>query len=181
MTFNPTEHPRATDGTFAEKTGASPEVTLADSLSRFSADDVVPLDKVDWDEPVYLSADRVDSWRWADVTVSKVSDTAYDITAYRTLPGDTSDEYEQFLDHEYNATFEKHPSSGALYVAFSSRYDTIDHPGDLTEADVRLLVSEATAVYDRDDSFDGGQGYFGGPISTKYWAWREKFYPEDED
>ena len=28
MTFNPAEHPRATDGTFAEKVGASPEIAL---------------------------------------------------------------------------------------------------------------------------------------------------------
>ncbi len=38
MTFNETEHPRATDGTFTDKVGAAPEVTLAD--------EGVPLDDI---------------------------------------------------------------------------------------------------------------------------------------
>lgn len=178
MTFDPNAHPRDTSGQFAEKTGAAPEVDLAESLSRFSADDTVPLEDVDWDVPAYVPAANVDPNGAQDVVVQKVSDTAYDIIAYRPLPGDTSDEYEQFLDHEYNATFEKHPQTGGLYVAFASRYDTIDHPGDLTEADVRLLAAESAGVYDRDNSLP--DGLHGAGVS-KYWAWREKFYTEDED
>ncbi len=36
MTFNETEHPRATDGKFAEKTGAAPDVTLADPYGEMT-------------------------------------------------------------------------------------------------------------------------------------------------
>lgn len=48
MTFDPSEHPRSTDGTFAEKVGAAPELTLDDTaaareaLAEYLNDSVTP-------------------------------------------------------------------------------------------------------------------------------------------
>lgn len=47
MTFDASEHPRATDGKFAEKLGASPEVSLSPVFERSQARAVQPGDLVD--------------------------------------------------------------------------------------------------------------------------------------
>ena len=43
MSFDPSQHPRATDGTFAEKTGASPELALTPTIEFQES----PLDEAD--------------------------------------------------------------------------------------------------------------------------------------
>lgn len=61
MTFNPVDHPRATDGTFAEKVGASPEIALPrdEGMGIIYTDlDVLQYAKDYYDEDWETSEDR---------------------------------------------------------------------------------------------------------------------------
>ena len=156
--FDPAQHPRATDGKFAEKVGSSAEVELG------GLDTAIDLSTIDYGTTVSVPAAIVDPNGVSDVLVVKDDTYAYCILTSRKLDN-TGKDYIDFLETEYEASG---PDSTTGNLLFSADYNGLSNTEDtLTYADIRLLVRESAVTgYDRDVE--------SGVIAAKYQAWTER-------
>lgn len=125
MTFNPAEHPRATDGTFAEKVGASPEIALPrdEGMGIIYTDlDVLQYAKDYYGEDWETSEDRetiLAERRDEYLTYRQTTDGIVEAARYFTGGFVTPDEYGQ-------ASVPKTVSDNAVDAAAQIRADDVE-------------------------------------------------------
>lgn len=108
MTFNPVDHPRATDGTFAEKVGASPEIALPrdEGMGIIYTDlDVLQYAKDYYDEDWETSEDRetiLAERRDEYLTYRQTTDALEEAARYYTQLDMNSRENEGYEDGDYD-------------------------------------------------------------------------------